>query len=222
MRTHERVSESRGLLRLFAENRRIEARRRRYRERARRWSGLALFLAGQETAGAAKSFSGSGVMVRTFTLTNNIDPLCRFLFTFAGDVVNIKSRAGVAARNLAVSVRLLVGGCLHSLPSNPCRRGRAFLPTTYKQLKIERDFCANVRVGFNRCSGETNALAKSQFSRQRASSRSRGGYFPPPPTRVRPGPYLKYSKALGISVTTAGREQLSRFEKGNRVSGGWF
>jgi hypothetical protein len=84
------------------------------------------------------------------------------------------------------------------------------------RLQIEHVFCVIVRAGFNSYSGETNALASSQFSRQRKGSRSQGSVFSCP--RQRPGPFLKSLKALGISVTTASREQLARFEKGCRVS----
>lgn len=66
--------------------------------------------------------------------------------------------------------------------------------------------------------GETNALAKASSPGNGAGSRSRywGEYAP---LRLRPGPYLKSSKALGISVTTAVRGQLQGFEKGSRVFG---
>jgi hypothetical protein len=109
--------------------------------------------------------------------------------------------------------------------------------------KIEDDFCPSVRGVFAVCPGETNAL-ETEFSRQRASSRSRGGevacymdiwggaecnressvasaLWPnileaSKVTRLplRPGPTLNQLKALGIS--SGG--QAGRFEKGSGVS----
>jgi hypothetical protein len=70
----------------------------------------------------------------------------------------------------------------------------------------------SVRGGINCYSGETNALRRAEFSRQRASSRSRiamwGFYFEPSRSYgLRPGPLSNQSKALGISVTTPEGEQ---------------
>ena len=79
------------------------------------------------------------------------------------------------------------------------------------QLKIEHGVCASVRAVSTGCTGETNAL-ETEFSRQRAGSRSRGGEFVRLP--LRPGPTRNHTKALGISSGV----QTLRFQKGSGVS----
>jgi hypothetical protein len=93
-----------------------------------------------------------------------------------------------------------------SQPAN----GAATSKSTFRH-KIEDDFCPSVRGVFAVCPGETNAL-ETEFSRQRASSRSRGGAVYRLP--LRPGPQLESLKALGIS--SGG--QARGFKKGSGVS----
>ena len=84
------------------------------------------------------------------------------------------------------------------------------------RLKIEHGVCASVRAVCAVCPGETNALAKASSPGNGAGSRSRlRAEFAR--IRIRPGPYLKSSKALGISGNTELRGLLGRFEKGIRV-----
>lgn len=68
--------------------------------------------------------------------------------------------------------------------------------------KIEHGICVSVRGGFTVCPSETNALNFVEFSRQRATSRCRGGVFVRLP--LRPGP-ISNTKALGISEGEAAR-----------------
>jgi hypothetical protein len=86
--------------------------------------------------------------------------------------------------------------------------------------KIEDAFRPSVRGVCNWCSGETNALSfAAEFSRQRASSRSRIAmwgifYLPSRSQGLRPGPISNQLKALGISVTTT-EGATAGFEEGS-------
>lgn len=101
-------------------------------------------------------------------------------------------------------------------PTFPANNRAEVLPAMGWSKKAFR-----LRVGAqpNGCPSETNALIAvgGEFSRQRASSRSRRGEFYP--LRLRPGLYLKSLKALGISGNTVVQGQTYRFEMGSRVSG---
>lgn len=74
--------------------------------------------------------------------------------------------------------------------------------------------CASVRGVSAGCPGETNALRKAEFPRQRAGSRSCGGDVYRLP--LRPGPPRNDNKALGISLEKWG--QTGRFQEGSGVS----
>jgi hypothetical protein len=103
-----------------------------------------------------------------------------------------------------VSLGLTGAPTLDSWPlvSPSIRVQKAQLSNGTFHLKIEDDFCPSVRGVCNWCSGETNALSfAAEFSRQRASSRSRIAVKFIRSYGLRPGPHRNL-KALGISVTT--------------------
>jgi hypothetical protein len=89
-------------------------------------------------------------------------------------------------------------------------RSNASSPKTLG-LKSEHVLCASVRGCCTCYPGETNALAFSEFSRQRAGSRSRRGEFALSDYVL---VQTRINKALGISVTT--RDGDNRFEEGSR------